>query len=233
VILAASLCRRLLVRPRRSDAAFLILASQECPMRILHPRRYHTADDGQQPPVGAAPVVDFVTPAPTPAPVAATADPVDEPVITAAEARELRREAQSLRRRLREIEGVQTTTQSEAQQQVASLQAELDALRASHGQATEALRAYRLRDAIAETARGSDDLRGLDPDLAARLVEVEYGDDGKPKGLTAALRGLVERYPQIAAGPRVSAQPPAGKAQAAAVVTDDLIAQKRRQVGAI
>lgn len=178
------------------------------------------------------------TPATAPAPVASpeTTD-ADAQTLTAAEARELRREAQSLRRRLREVEGQQTTSAQETATQVAALQAEFDALRATHSAAADALRAYRLRDAIAETARASDDLRGVDPDLAARLVEgIEWGEDGKPKGLAAALKSLVTRYPQIAAAPaRIPSQPPAGGNGRVARQTldDDILAQKRRQIGAL
>lgn len=180
------------------------------------------------------------TPATAPAPVASpeTTD-ADAPTLSPAEARELRREAQSLRRRLREVEGLQTTSQQETATQVAALQAELDALRATHSAAADALRAYRLRDAIAETAEADDatDLRGVNPELAARLIEgVEWGDDGRPKGLGPALRKLLKRYPQIAAAPaRVPSQPPAGGNGRVARQTldDDILAQKRRQIGAL
>lgn len=196
------------------------------------PRRAYTADDGLTPPAGAAPVEPVTPPAePAPAPAASPAEPeTSARTYTAAEYREVVSEARNLRARLRETE--QTAGQHGAALEAA--RADADALRAQLATASEALRAYRLRDAIADTARASDDLRGIDPDLAARLVEVEYGEDGRPKGLTAALKSLVERYPQIAgpARPRVPAQPPAGGAPPAGNDAD-VAAQKRRQFGTI
>lgn len=195
-----------------------------------------SADDGTTSPAGVTPPPSAP---PTPAPVAASApapEPETEPparTYTAAEYREVVSEARNLRARLRETE--QTAGQHGAALEAA--RAEAETLRGQLAAAHDALRGYRLRDAIAETARedGADDLRGLDPELAARLIEgVEYGEDGAPKGLGPALRRLLKRYPQIAgaAPPRVPPQPPAGRRPAGAGDAD-VAAQKRRQFGTI
>lgn len=167
-------------------------------------------------PVDAPPAGD-VAPAPAAEPAA------NERTYSPAEYRAVQNEAKNLRMRLRDIEGA--ATQHSAALEAAKSEAE--AIRAAHASATEELRAHRLRQAISEAGRGDDDLRGIDPDLVApHLSGVEWGDDGKPKAVAAALRDVVKRFPQLVSAPRVPTQPPAGSAITTAA-SGDLVAQKR------
>jgi len=158
---------------------------------------------------------------PAPAPVVEEArdDEPSERTYTAAEVKALKREAQALRTRLREVEASTsdaTTQLSATRERLTSLESEA--------------RSYRLRDAITAAANTDEALRGLDAALAAKLVEgVEWSDDGKPKAVGAALKTLVAQYPQLVAqaGPRLVAQGSAS-APAPAVSVDRVIEIKRK-----
>lgn len=202
-------------------------------------RPLYSADDGQEPQVGAAPI-PAAPPAPAPVAAPATPEPAPDEPLSPAELRrqltEARREAARYRTQVRERE------QAEAEAQRAAM-AEVERLRADYAAATERLacleaelRGYRLRDAIGAAvepaalpaAEGQDPapnpLHGISARLAARLIDpaaLEYGDDGRPRpaSLRRALEALALEYPEIrpqpaapapAAGPRLPAQPPAG-----------------------
>lgn len=177
------------------------------------------------PPEGDAPA----TPSP-PAGEATPPTPAPERTYTAAEFREVQSEARNLRARLRAAEEAAAPLAPALE----AARGEADALRSQVASLTERLRAYELRDAIAAAAREEEGLQSLDAELAARLVEgVEY-EAGAFKGLSAALKRLVKKYPQLAPAPRVPAQPAAGgQPGAPAVDLSELAAAKRRQVGAL
>lgn len=179
-------------------------------------------DEPQTPTTPTPPAGAETMTAPTPAKTA-------ERTYSEADYRAVQNEARNLRTRLREAE----QTGSQHQSALEALQADTNSLRTRLAAAEDSLRAYRLRDAIAETARADDagELHGLDPELAARLLEsVEYDEDGQPKSLKTALGKLVKRYPQLAAAaaPRTPAQPAAGTAQRATPSATQLKEQKRR-----
>lgn len=183
-------------------------------------------DAATTPPAG-----DAAAPTTPPAGDEGRRDEPAERTYTAAEYRAVQNEAKNLRARLREAEQSATT----AAPALEAAQRDADALRAELAGIRERLRGYELRDAIAEATRADDaaDLAGLDPALAARLIEVEYGDDGRPKALSAALRKLVKQYPQLANGaPRVPAQPSAqGGGRPAPARPDDIKQAKLREGG--
>jgi hypothetical protein len=164
------------------------------------------------------------------APVTPEPDATPERTYTQAEYRQVQNEAKNLRARLRELEAAQQSTAPALE----ATQAERDAARAELATLAEEVRGYRLRAAIADAARADETLRAADPDLVARLIEgVEWGEDGKPKGVRDGLRRLAERYPQVFAAPtatpaRVGQLPAAGSNVAREISQQDVIAQKRR-----
>jgi hypothetical protein len=168
--------------------------------------------------------------------VESVAEPEAEPTptertYTAAEHRAVQNEAKNLRARYRELEA----TVAGHAPALEAVQTELAAARAELAALVDEARGYRLRSAIADAARNDDTLRGVDAELAARLIDgVEWGDDGKPKGVTAALKRVVERFPQVAAAPTPrTPQPPAGSGIGAqrTITTEDVILQKRQSDG--
>jgi hypothetical protein len=173
-----------------------------------------------------APAVDVATTETAPAVVTDTAA-TTERTYTAAEYKAVQNEARNLRQRLRDLETQHNTVAQTAE----VLRSDLEAFRSERETLLSETRTYRLRDAISAAANGDDALRGLDPALAARLIEgVEWGDDGKPKGIGAKLKTLVSEYPQLvaASGPRLPVQRSATTAPGATVTTDQVIEQKRR-----
>jgi len=143
---------------------------------------------------------------------------------TQAEFRAVQNEARNLRARLKAAEDAAAA----ATPALEAVRGEAETLRGQVAAATEELRTFRLRQAIVEAGRDADDLRGIDPDLVApHLGGVEWGDDGRPRAVAAALRGVLKRFPQIApAAPRVPSQPPAGGARP--VGDSTAIAQEKR-----
>lgn len=169
------------------------------------------------------------TPAPeagTPAPDAPPAGESDAPrTYTAAEFRAVQSEARNLRARLREIE-TQHANATAAQE---AARGEAETLRAQAASLLDEVRGHRLQSAIAAAVTTDADLAGLDVELATRLVEgVEWGDDGRPKAIAAALRKLTRQYPQLITPPRVPTQPPAGQTRAPAADDATINREKRR-----
>lgn len=203
-------------------------------------RPMHDADTDVTPQAGAVADATATPPAAQPAAPPPATTPADdetsERTYSAAEVRALKNEAKNLRARLREVE-------AQAAGHPAALEAatrDAEALRGQVASLSDRLRAYVLRDAISEAGRDDEagDLRGVNADLAARLIEgVEWGDDGAPKGVAPALRKLIKRYPEIAAAtPARPAQPPAGGGQARATLAqadERTRAEKRTIIGAI
>lgn len=155
----------------------------------------------ESPVVNEAPVADVTTP--TTPPEATTEEPTTERVYTAADYRAVVNEAKNLRSRLRETEATATTVKSE-----------LDTLRSQLSAHAEELRSHRLRAALNAAAKDE----AFDVELVSKLVEVEWSDDGKPKGVQAAVKSLLEQYPQLRTAPqapRIPTQSPGGSAPAA------------------
>lgn len=159
-----------------------------------------------------------------PPPAGETATP--ERTYSPAEFRAVQNEAKNLRARLREIEA----QAAERANTVTATQAELETIRTAHAAAAEELRTHRLRLAIATTSREDEALAGIDADLVLPHLRVEWNDDGTPKGVLAALRDAVKRFPTLVPvatpnAPRVPAQTAAGKSTAG--TTDAAIVAKR------
>jgi hypothetical protein len=139
---------------------------------------------------------------------------------TLAELKAAKKEAQHLRTRLRELEASTTdaaTQLSTPRERLTTLEAEV--------------RGHRLHAAISAEAAKDEALRGLDPALAAKLIEgVEWSEDGKPKGIGASLKTLVTTYPQLVAnaGPRLAPQGSATSPVTTGLSTEQLVEQKRR-----
>ena len=145
---------------------------------------------------------------------------------TQAEYKVVQNEARNLRQRLRDLETQHGTVAQTAE----VLRSDLEAIRTERETLLSETRTYRLRDAISAAANGDEALRGIDPGLAVRLIEgVEWGEDGKPKGIAAKLKALVSEYPQLVAqaGPRLPVQRSAATAPGATVTTEQVIKQKR------
>jgi hypothetical protein len=143
-----------------------------------------------------------------------------------AEFRAVQNEAKNLRARLREIEA----QAAERANTVTATQAELEAIRTAHAAAAEELRTHRLRLAIVTASREDEALSGIDADLVLPHLRVEWNDDGTPKGVLAALRDAVKRFPSLVPAqapnaPRVPAQTAAGKS--ASGTTDAAVQAKR------
>jgi hypothetical protein len=130
----------------------------------------------------------------------------EERVYTRAEVQAIKREAQALRTRLRAAEDEAKNHRTTAE----TTRSEIDTLRTQHAEATDLLRSYRLRDAIAQACDADEALRGTNPELVALLITVEYGEDGKPKALKEAIKAVLARYPELAPRPRVPQQSRAG-----------------------
>ena len=163
--------------------------------------------------------VEPTEPTPEVAPAEPEAETTEERTYTAEEYRRVTREAQALRRRLREAETA-----------AATLTPELDGLRQERELLLSEARGYRLRDAIAAAQREHEALRGVDAVLAARLIEgVAWNEQGKPTGVKAALEALLTTYPQLAPTPRMPTQSAAGAGSVASVPgTDSLLSEKQK-----
>ena len=169
-----------------------------------------------------APAADVVTTETAPAAVTDT----NERTYTAAEYKSVQNEARNLRQRLRDLE----TQHGTATQATEALRGDLDAVRSERETLLSETRTYRLRDAISDAAKADEALRDIDPALASRLIEgVEWGDDGKPKGIAAKLKALVGEYPQLVAqaGPRMPVQRSATTAPGGGVTTDQVVQLKK------
>jgi FtsZ-binding cell division protein ZapB len=179
------------------------------PLRLLSPDTDTEPQAGAVPdvaaPESAAPQVGTTTDA---APAAAEA-----PTLSPAEARALKNEAQNLRKRLREFEEAKAEAERAAMTEAERLKADHTAAQQRIAALEAANQAYLLRDAIEAAVTPAtlpqeggeakqNELYGIDPKLAARLVDaaaLERGDDGtiKPAALRKALAALLREYPSI------------------------------------
>lgn len=106
-----------------------------------------------------------------------------------AEAAEWRTKAQEASGKVKEFEQEKLTETEKAKAQAEEAKAQLEQLKAEARQA---------RAKAAITARAAKE--GVDPDLAGRLIDVEFDDAGKPQGLDAAFAQLLKDHPYLKTG---------------------------------
>lgn len=136
--------------------------------------------------------------------------------ISLEEAKKLRSESASLRKRLKELEDQAKKSQDASLSELERAQKSATEAIARATELESALRAERIRVAVGKAASKL----GLDPELASELVRegmIDMGDDGIPKNTETVLQGLVKKWPQlkqtvtagINAGDGRGGQPPA------------------------
>jgi hypothetical protein len=163
------------------------------PLRI--PNRWFEGDD----PTASAPsgAEDQVSDAPP----AQEADPTlpSQEEVGDTELKKTKKEAQTLRARLRELEKAQEAADraklSESEKLAADLKAALERANASE----TGLRAERIRNAVLRTASA----QGLDPELAESLVkpeQLEFDESGSPTNVDKVLKALLVKWPHLKAG---------------------------------
>lgn len=113
----------------------------------------------------------------------------------AAYVKQLRDEAASWRRKVKDLEGKVTNFEAEKMTEAEQLKARAETAAKEAEEARAALRKARAEAAISRAATKS----GADPDLIAGLVQVDFDDDGNPKGVDAAITDLLTKYPYLKA----------------------------------
>lgn len=169
-----------------------------------------TPDGGQAPADGAPPAgtpppaagqAPAATPTPTPPPVDDDPDAgLDEAGLRAA-LKKVRGEAAGNRTKLREHEERAEAERLAKLTDIERAQAERDAALASSTAKDKTIRDLRARTVILESATRAG---FRNPELAYRLVDVdslEFDNDGRPKGVDAALRKLLEADPYLGKAP--------------------------------
>jgi hypothetical protein len=113
------------------------------------------------------------------------------------DAKKLRQEANSLRKRLKAFEDAETQ-RAEAGKSEAERAAER--IRALEGELESERSARRATILQLESVAAARKVGFRDPELAARLIatgDVEYGDDGRPKNVERLLTDLAKEYPNL------------------------------------
>lgn len=118
----------------------------------------------------------------------------------AAYVKQLREEAASWRRKVKDLEARVTGFEQEKMTEAEKAKAQAEAAKAEATQAQEALRKARAEAAISREAAK----HGVDADLLTRLVTPEFDDDGNPTGIDAAINDLLTKHPYLRAGGAVS-----------------------------
>lgn len=145
------------------------------------------AASGTQPPAGDPP-----------AQAAEGTEQTQPETISLEEARKLRSEANSLRKRLKDLEAAQSKAEeaklSETERltkRAADLEREL----------ADRDRAIQERTVLARTVEAAARLGFRNPELAYRLLdqaELDFGEDGQPKNVEKLLRALLDKEPYLA-----------------------------------
>jgi multidrug efflux pump subunit AcrA (membrane-fusion protein) len=118
----------------------------------------------------------------------------------AAYVKQLRDEAASWRRKVKDLEGKIAGFEQEKMTEAERAKALAEAAQAEAKAAQEALRKARADAAISKVAAK----HGVDADLLGKLVSVEFDDDGQPTGVDAAISDLLTKHPYLKAGSAVS-----------------------------
>jgi hypothetical protein len=124
--------------------------------------------------------------------------------------KQLRDEAASYRRKMKELETKVSGFEQAQMTEADKLKAQAAAAQAQAQAAQEALRQAKAEAAVARAAAK----HGVDATLAARLVDVEFDEAGEPTGVEAAVAHLLDEYPHLkpAAGVTLGATNPQRKA---------------------
>ncbi len=123
--------------------------------------------------------------------------------------KQLRDEAAAYRRKVKELEGKVSSFEQAQMTETEKLRAQAEAAAKQAAAAQEALRQARATAAISREAARHQ----VDPDLLARLVDVQFDDDGEPAGVDAAVEQVLSRYPNLrpAAGVNMASTNPQRK----------------------
>ena len=105
----------------------------------------------------------------------------------------LRTEAARYRKAAQEAAAKVATYEQERMTETERVQAQAKAAQEAAQAAQAELRKARAGVALATAAAR----QGIDPDLLAKLVEVEFDDDGQPANVDAAIGAVLKRYPQL------------------------------------
>lgn len=168
----------------------------------------------------ATPPAGDAAPIQTPAQAATSTTPEPQAgdgqeTISLEEARKLRKEAQSLRQRLKGFED------AEEQAKLAAL-SDVDKATKRANDAEQRIKQYQERLVLAEVKMAAQAKGIIDPDLAALAIrdKLEFGDDGMPSNLEKTLDALIKNKPYLVpklAEPPAPSEPPVTPATSAAV----------------
>jgi hypothetical protein len=118
----------------------------------------------------------------------------------AAYVKQLRDEAASWRRKVKDLEGKVAGFEQEKMTEAERAKALAEAAQAEAKAAQEALRKARADAAISREAAKHQ----VDADLLGKLITPEFDDDGNPTGIDAAINDLLTKHPYLKAGGPVS-----------------------------
>lgn len=123
--------------------------------------------------------------------------------------KQFRDEAAAYRRKVKELESKVSGFEQAQMTEAEKLRAQAEAAAKQAAAAQEALRQARATAAISREAARHQ----VDPDLLARLVDVQFDDDGEPAGVDAAVEQVLSRYPNLrpAAGVNMASTNPQRK----------------------
>ena len=124
-----------------------------------------------------------------------------EKVFDAAYVRKLREEAKGYRLELESAKGKLTEFERAQLSEKEKLEAELGDYRKQIEDAKAAVQQAKAQTAITAAASKA----GLPVELASRLIDVQFDDNGNPKGIEEAVASLVSQYPQLVSGGSSSA----------------------------
>lgn len=110
--------------------------------------------------------------------------------------KQLREEAAQYRRRMKELETKVSSFEQAQMTETEKLKAQAETAQAQAKAAHEALLKARGQAAISLAAVKHQ----VEPELLARLVEVQFDENGEPAGVDAAVEQVLTKYPNLRAG---------------------------------
>lgn len=128
-------------------------------------------------------------------------DTTTEKVFDAAYVRKLREEAKGYRLQLEESNSKITAFEREKLSEQERLAAELKDYQTQIEAAKTQVRQAKAQTAITAAASKA----GLPVELASKLIDVQFDENGNPKGIEEAVASLVSQYPQLVSGGSSSA----------------------------
>lgn len=134
--------------------------------------------------------------------------------------KKLRQEAAANRLQAKKLQEQLATYEQAQMSEQQKLAAQLQTYQEQLKTATAQLRQERARAVISQAAAKAN----VSADLAIKLIDVQFDDDGNPLDVDKAIQELVKQYPNLvsqAAPPQVATMRPGGN-QRAALTKDDL-----------